>query len=99
MCPHFKLLRLQHYLQARQVHINADMMSRLVLATSMDVSVTGDTVILLETLQSSPMTASSLKPETQHCQGFKTMSIKTGFTVMIPSYDPIRVLTWTFLYK
>ena len=67
MCPHFKLLRLQQYLQARQVHINADMMSTLALATSMDVSVTGDTVILLETLQSSPMTASSLKPETQNC--------------------------------
>ena len=58
----FKLLQLQHYLQARRVHINADMMSTLALATSMDVSVTGDTVILLETLQSSPMTASSLKP-------------------------------------
>ena len=78
------------------------MMSRLALATSMDVSVTGDNVILLETLQSSPMTASYIKfglTETQHCQGFKTLPIKTEFTVMIPSYDPISVVTWSFLYK
>ena len=80
-------------------HCNADMLSRLPLETApQDVPIPGDTIMLLETLQL--QSSLRLGPiEIQHCQRFATLSREAGLIQTIPSYNPISVITWSFLFR